>query len=157
MGKVIARHTSTDEPVIDEFTIVGERDGQAEEHTFTVSPNVSIGNILGLIKNAGEIASVPYIEKVIRRSCLDGDGVPARWKPVIREGHFTAPNGDHTPVADLDKFTAVEAGSSRRRWVHLIENDDDIDIQAEQFAEAFEFLLSLVAERPTQRSSSSRR
>jgi len=69
------------------------------------------------------------------------------------ERMFVGPDGEPYPYELLDKFTAFEAGSSRRRWRQLLDNDDDLVIEAEVLSALFEHLAALAANRPTRRPS----
>lgn len=66
---------------------------------------------------------------------------------------FAGPDGQPHPWGDLDKFTAFAAGSSRRRWTALMEDDDDIYVDPDVLAGVFKHVVSLAAGRPTQRPS----
>jgi hypothetical protein len=68
----------------------------------------------------------------------------------VAGGKFTAPDGSEALAADLPKYTAHEAGSSRRRWIELIESDDAV-IDFEQIMQVFEWLAEEAADRPTER------
>lgn len=128
-------------PVV-EFSIDFIRDGVAELHEFSARPRTSYGDVLGLVKNQDDDngKALPHLDAMIRRCLLNDDGVPQKWKPVIEDGHFTAPNGDRTLIAELPKFVTFEAGSSRRRWVQLIEHDGEVEVELDQIAGVFEYL-----------------
>jgi hypothetical protein len=93
------------------------------------------------------------VDRLIGRSLDNTDGTPEKWKPTVVDRHFTAPNGDHTPAELLAGFESFDAGSSRRRWVHLMEVDDDITVEPDQIVELMADLLEAAANRPTTRSS----
>lgn len=137
-------------PVVD-FSIAFVRDGTEENHEFAARPRASYGDVLGLIKHQDDESgrALPYLDRMIRRALLNDDGTPEKWRPEIHEGHFTDPEGSHLPVAELPKYLTFEAGSSRRRWVHLMEYDDDVEVELDQITAVFEYLTSAAAERPT--------
>jgi hypothetical protein len=66
---------------------------------------------------------------------------------------FRGPDGELYQFEHAEKFEAFEAGSSRRRWHQLMEIDDDIEVEAPDLMELFEWLVGLAAGRPTQPSS----
>lgn len=66
---------------------------------------------------------------------------------------FRGPDGELHTFDQVEKFTAFEAGSSRRRWTHLMEVDDDVEVDAQDLMELFEWLVGLAAGRPTRPSS----
>lgn len=139
----------------DEFTLVGERDGVEEEHEFNVRLNLQFGDLAALVAKTEDKKkaerSLPVLVRIIRRALLNNDGTPANWEPNIVDGHFTAPNGDHCPIEDLPEFEAFEAGSSRRRWTHLMDIDEDVSFELEQITAVFEWLVERSSgdERPT--------
>ena len=128
-------------------------DDQEVEYHFTAKPDITYGDIVGLKRHEKDPsgAAITYLDRIIRRALRDDDGVPAKWEPQIKGGKFTAPDGTEHPVSDLEKFTSLEAASSRRRWVKLIDSDDAV-IHYEQVIDIFQFLAEQVAERPTLRS-----
>jgi hypothetical protein len=69
------------------------------------------------------------------------------------ERRFTGPDGEPYTWDELDRFTKYEAGSSRRRWSELMDNEDDLVVDAEVISGVFEHLVGLAAARPTRRPS----
>jgi hypothetical protein len=61
--------------------------------------------------------------------------------------------GQLVPMSRADEFTAVEVGSSRRRWDVLVSDESDVTIKEKDLIDLFEFLSSVAADRPTQPSS----
>lgn len=141
------------------FIMIFLRDGVEERHEFTARPAMGWQDVRGLVPLLGGTDTglsehaVRVIEKLIRRVLTNGDGTPERWTPTVVDGHFTDPNGDHTPVELLPGYEAFEAGSSRRRWVHLMENDDDITVEPDQIVELLNDLVEAASARPTRRSA----
>jgi hypothetical protein len=72
---------------------------------------------------------------------------------VTTERKFRGPDGELYGFEHAEKFTAFEAGSSRRRWHQLMDVDDDIEVEAADLMELFEWLVGLAAGRPTRPSS----
>lgn len=91
----------------------------------------------------------------------------ARYEPIPaafieREGVpddavFFAPWGDLRgkvlPWARSEEYTTHVAGSSRRRWVDLIDNHEELAIEMEDVMELFQWLIGLATERPTRPSA----
>lgn len=141
-----------------EFTVVFRRYGDPERYTFSARPQLRYKAITGAAKatakgRSADARTLLLFERLIRPSLLDDDGVPAKWEPEIEDGEFVNPDGDLVPRADLDKYTALEAGSSRRRWVALMDTDDELDVSLKQIGAVYEHLIEVAADRPTRRSS----
>lgn len=134
------------------FSVVFDHEGEEIEHHFTARPQITYGDMVGLKKHEQDEqgAVLPYLDRIIRRSLRNDDGTPLKWTPLVKAGHFTSPDGNETPVADLPKYTAHEAGSSRRRWSELIESEEDI-VDFDQVMEVFEYLAEVASDRPTER------
>lgn len=159
-GKVYAPTRSGSEAPVHEFTMIFVRDGVDEHHEFTARPRIGWGDVTGLLPLAGGSGSLSahtlaVINNLIRRALVNDDGTPEKWRPNIVDGHFAAPNGDHTPEAELPVFEAFGAGSSRRRWVHLMEHDDDVTLEPEQIMALVGDLMEVAGERPTKSSAPS--
>jgi hypothetical protein len=76
------------------------------------------------------------------------DGTEAPADAVFRVP-VGAEAGKWLPLAHSEEFTTHVAGSSRRRWVDLIDNNDDVAIELDDLKELFQWLITLAAERPT--------
>jgi hypothetical protein len=56
-------------------------------------------------------------------------------------------DGNTYPVSELNTFTAFDAGSSRRRWVALMDDDDEtLSVEVGQVLEVFEYITEQAAE-----------
>lgn len=139
-------------PVVD-FSVDFDVDGEATEHAFVARPAITYGDMVALKKyeNDSQGAVLPFLDRIIRRSLRNDDGVPLKWRPEVKSGEFTTPDGEKKPLADLEKYTAFEAGSSRRRWAELIESDDAV-VDFETVMSLFEYLAEAASDRPTERS-----
>jgi hypothetical protein len=137
-------------PIV-EFSVAFVRDGVEEIHEFQARPRTTYGDMLGLVKHQDDEKgrALLYLDRMISRMLLDSDGTPAKFKPNLHDGHFSDPDGNHTPEDDLPKFLAFEAGSSRRRWIHLMQFDDEVEVDFSQINDVFEHLTSEAAARPT--------
>jgi hypothetical protein len=134
------------------FSVDFSRDGKEEEHFFVARPQLAYGDMVGLKRHEqdedGKV--LPVLDRIIRRAMRNDDGTPVNWKPVVQDGEFTAPDGKLVPANDLPKYTAHEAGSSRKRWIELIESDDAV-VEFEQVMALFEHLCAVSSDRPTER------
>lgn len=139
-----------------EFTVTFDRDGDAEEHTFAARPKFSYKRMreAATAQAKGGAAALLRFEKMIRPSLCDDDGVPSKWVPEVNAGKFVDPDGVERDVADLSALLAPEAGSSRRRWAHLMDDDDEVEIEIDDIVKAYEVLVGAATERPTQKSRS---
>lgn len=139
------------------------RDGVEERHEFAAVPTLGWQDVRGLMPLIGgkldneELSehAIRVVDRLIRRALRNDDGTPEKWRPNTVGGYFTDPQGDHTPEELLPAYEAFESGSSRRRWTHLMENDDDVTVEAEQIMDLMADLMETTAERPTQRSARS--
>ena len=148
-----------------EFEVVFLRDDVQEIHEFTARPNYGWKEIRGAVglmglvdgkTDHGEVGhAIRYLDGTIRRAMVNDDGTPEKWTPTIVDGHFTDPSGDHVPVELLSLVEAFDAGSSRRRWMHLMNHDDDVSIERDQLIELVNKLMGVAADRPTERSEAS--
>ncbi len=146
-----------DAPPPVEFTVEFERDGEPEPHTFRARPRFTFKRMNEAAKASrdGGLNAVLRFEKMIRPSLVDTDGTPARWTPVIEDGEFEDWNGDVHDMEDLPALLAADAGSSKRRWQHLMDDDDDLEITIEEIVKVYELLIGAATDRPTRRSKSS--
>lgn len=146
-----------DAPPPTEFTVEFERDGDPEPHTFQARPRFTFKRMNEAAKASrdGGAAAVLRFEKMIRPSLLDNDGTPAKWTPVVEDGEFEDPSGEMRDIADLPGFLEADAGSSKRRWAHLMDDDDDLEISIEEIVKVYELLVTAATDRPTRRSKSS--
>jgi len=168
-----AKRDVADAPVVS-FSIDFARNSVRELHEFKAIPRTSYGDMIGIVKNQNDDPgkALAYLDRMIRRLLVDTDGVPELWAPTIqeeqikvdskkqttaptelvRERYFLDPDGNRQPESALPKFEAFEAGSSRRRWAHLLWVDDDVEIELSQVTDLFEWLASEAAGRPTRPS-----
>jgi len=139
-----------------EFSVGFVRNGVEEIHEFAARPRFTYGDTVGIVKNQDGALALPFLDRMIRRCLADDDGTSLRWEPYVRDGQLEAPDGKLVDPADAATYTAFEAGSSRRRWAHLMEADDDVEADLEQIVGVFEYLAGEAAGgRPTSRSSRS--
>lgn len=147
-----------DLPGLIEHTVPFERDGEREDHTFNARPRMSYKRMADIVKarRSGDgVDRLAVFERMIRPALVDTDGVPAKWAAEVEDGYFTDPDGKERPVADLPDLVAFEAGSSRRRWIHLLDLDDEVEVELDDITSFYEALVEAASDRPTQRPSRS--
>lgn len=145
-----------DMPGFVEHTVPFFRDDVREDHTFRALPRMSYKRMADIVKarRSGDgVDALAVFERMIRPSLLDNDGVPAKWQPTVEDGVFVDPYGNERPAADLPELLAFEAGSSRRRWIHLLDVDDEVEVELDDITELYEKLIEAASDRPTQRPS----
>ncbi len=145
-----------DEPGLIEVTVTFDRDGVDEVHTFQARPRLGYKQMRdsGEARRKGGEHLLRMLERMIRPALLDNDGTPAKWEPEIEDGQFADPvTGELRPVKDLPEVTAWEAGSSRARWLYLMDDDDDLQVDVDQIVGVYEQLVEAASDRPTQRRS----
>lgn len=156
-----------EDPPVHEFAMIFKRDGVRERHEFLAEPRMDWQNLRGLMylmdSRRGEgidPKALAQIDRLIRRSLVNHDGTPERWKANIvsedsGEPWFTDPNGDHTPAEMLPVYEAFEQGSSRRRWMHLMDNDDEVTVESEQILSLMKDLMEASGKDRTKNSAAS--
>lgn len=156
------------EPALYEIAVIFKRDKVRERHEFLAEPRLDWQNLRGLMylmdsrrgSDGIDPKALAQIDRLIRRSLVNTDGTPERWRPNIvsepgEEPWFTDPQGDHTPVELLPAYEAFEAGSSRRRWVHLMEYDDEVTVEASQIIKLMHYLMEQSGKDPGKKSAAS--
>jgi hypothetical protein len=71
---------------------------------------------------------------------------------VVFRAPYGLEKGNLLPMARSGEFLAPEAGSSRRRWDALLE-DDDVTLEAGDLMAVFEWAVGVASGRPTEMSS----
>lgn len=141
----------------------GEAEPVAEVHEFTALPRIDAGQLIRLLSGVDRAEDNPggmlsALSESVRKVLSDKDGTPQHWTPVAlpREGDtplsFRGPDGQVYPFTDqaaIDKFTAFEAGSSRRRWAHLLFDDEQVAVDLEDLVEVAQDMISEGTGRPT--------
>ncbi len=146
-----------DAPPPVEFTVEFTRDDEPETHTFRARPRFTYKRMNEAAKasSLGGAAAVLRFEKMIRPSLLDTDGTPAKWVPIVKDGEFEDPTGEMRDVADIASYLEANAGSSKRRWAHLMDDDDELEVTIEEIVKVYELMVTAATDRPTRRSKSS--
>lgn len=114
-------------------------------------------------KDAGKAAEAYY--RTIAKMIDNTDGIPANWDPVPlpqEEGDerpqvFRVPwgvdKGSLVPMENADAYVDGEVHSSRRRWLELMERDDDAIVEFSDLSELFEWLVAQSTEKASAASS----
>lgn len=150
-------------PVLEPFDFTILRDDEPETHSFQARKVSDMATLMMTLTNTDRHPerAMGGLMLMIAKMLYNKDGVPARWEPEtlpapegepdaelkMRDpltGELIAANPDN--VARLTKF---EAGSSRRRWLYLMEQDDEAVVQQDDLMELFRWLVGLAANRPT--------
>ena len=132
---------------------------QPEVHEFVARPRTDAGD-LAAMSAAGSEGTVlmRVMVNMIKKIVVNDDGVPEQWtpEPVKKPANakasyvekFRGPDGQLYPMEDADRFTAVTAGSSRRRLMHLL-LEDDATVEVADLAEIMQDMMAVAAGRPT--------
>lgn len=160
-GKRYGKPQSTRLPESWPFELYVSLDDEDEVHAFTAVRQVD--KLLGarFTGYTPEQAhkQVDLLVRLIHKTLDDKDGTPASWAAVeLPRPHdipdedfrpkFRGPDGELYEMEHVGKFAAFEAGSSRRRFIALC-NDQDRTVQAEDLAEITRDLIAVSAGRPT--------
>lgn len=150
-----------------EFTVL--RDEEPETHLFKAVARTDAGALawtLGHTDKHPERALTGMI-RMISKMLDNKDGIAAQWKfeplpaptPTDQAGDgtyaeeserkFRGPDGKLYALDQAEQFEDPKLGSSRRRFLELMENDDDVIVDAADLGALFEYLVGLAAGRPT--------
>jgi hypothetical protein len=144
------------------FELWGVRDDEEDSHLFTAiwKPDTML---MARMMMAGDDLSADELAKLLRmvgKTLDNADGVKESWafaelpKPKTAKANyepkFRGPDGKLYSVAgpEREKFEDFAAGSSRRRWMTLV-YDDEFQVDAEILAEVAKDLLEVATARPT--------
>lgn len=147
-----------------DFTVL--RDDEPETHEFQARKVTDIASLMVTLTASDKHPerAMGGLMRLIAKMLYNKDGVPAGWEPNPLE----APEGadddagmqpkfrdpltgeliDYSPE-NIARFTAFQAGSSRRRWRYLMEEDDEVIVQQDDLMNLFRWLVGLAAGRPT--------
>jgi len=116
-------------------------------------------------KNEDDGSALPMMIQFVSRYMDNKDGTPAEWKltglpnGMDEQGkakppeEFYGPDGARYPISEARRFEAVAAGSSRRRWLHLLRDDDTAEVQQQTMIDLINYIVELAGGRPTPASS----
>lgn len=144
------------------FTFGVLRGDEIDTHSFTaLLSKIDAGGLITALQaieqDDGPKAARAYY-RTIARVIDNRDGIPAGWKPEplqqpAGEGvidnrppsfrvPFGAQKGEIRPMSEADEYLKSEVHSSRRRWLYLMEDDDDALVDFNDLNELFEWIIS---------------
>jgi hypothetical protein len=143
-----------------EFELEGLRYDDPEVHSFTAvrkADTLLAGKFMNLSDDqAGRLLRLCTL--LVGKTLDNKDGVPVQWAPDPLpkpkdagddwEPKFRGPDGKLHPMHQAEKYTAFAAGSSRRRWAALVE-DEEFTAEMETLAEIVKDLISRSTGTPT--------
>jgi hypothetical protein len=150
-------------PVLEPFDFTILRDDEPETHSFQARKVSDMATLMVTLTNTEKHPerAMGGLMLMIAKMLYNKDGVPARWTPDVLPPPEDDPDaepkmrdpltGDLIPASpeNIDRFTKFDAGSSRRRWLYLMQEDDEAVVQQDDLMELFRWLVALAANRPT--------
>lgn len=151
------------------FTFAYLRDDEVEEQEFRViqkSPDMGTLNRLAGLADQDEatmMSKLPVITRALAKMLDNSDGVKAGWKPTplpakdddeeSQAPRFRGPDGEIYEWEYAESFLAVDQGSSRRRFLHLMLEDDEAEVDSSDINQLTKFVMETASGRPTPASS----
>jgi hypothetical protein len=162
-----------------QFALVVLRDEVPETHEFTAVPRVGAGDILRmlLLDEDKPEAQLEGLSKTISKSISDKDGeVNSKWKPeelkrpeaaptnawesahgVVRdepglERSYRGPDGQIYPFSNqaaMDRWMDKSRWTSRRRWLHILLEDQDVFVRLSTLVEISKDFIAASTGHPT--------
>lgn len=148
-------------------------DGSTRVHSFRLIPIIPAGHVTAIMDALDDEAEKTFglIARLLTRVLDNADGVPAKWElnefadpdegddgydPDDVQLYFVGPDNEPHPVDEAAKYTAFDAGSSRRRWAALMDpaNEDDA-VHIQDMVDIAKWVVGLSIDRPTQARASS--
>lgn len=142
---------------------------EPEVHEFTARPVSDAGDLVSMAvaQNSGDGAKVAaVIARMIKKVVVNGDGTPSQWSaeevnplnpetatPAEFEAHvaeYYGPDGQRYRMdgEERAKFEDIANGSSRRRLLHLL-YEDEATVKMTDVAEIMKDMMGKAADRPT--------
>lgn len=149
--------TSTAPVPREPFTLTVMRDDEPEDHQFNARAMTDVTGLATVLTLGDKHAekAIGGVMRIIAKMLDNKDGVSASWRPeVLPEPddapedftpQFRNPSGeleDFTPE-NTARYTRFEAGSSKRRWLYLVEEDDEATVDEGQLMRLFGWLMGL--------------
>lgn len=139
------------------FTFGFHRNGEVATEQFTaLIGKVDAGGLMSALRSVEErddVGAATALYRVISRVLDNSDGIPSRWEPeAVRQEEgdnrppvFRSPygvtKGDLIPMSEAGEYLNSEVHSSRRRWLHLMERDEDAIVDFEDINKIFEWII----------------
>lgn len=148
----------------DEFTLkYQDVDENEKQETFKVVPRASAGDIAGIMHAAQHAPqkAIGGLITLLTKVMDNKDGlVGAKWEPTPlerkdgddREPSFRGPDGEIYALDDetaLAEFDDPSNWTSRRRWVKLIDENDEAVVEMDDLQDITEWVIGLATDRPT--------
>ncbi len=145
-----------------QFNYLRGEDLETQTFQFLSKPmDMSSANRLMLGLTVNQEQALPEIIGLIAKYMDNKDGTPQDWAPVALPPkkddpdveRFRGPDGKIHSMDKAGDFLALERGSSRKRWLHLMHDDDYASVDVESIKKLTEFIVEIAAMRPTRASS----
>lgn len=151
-------------------------DGGSRTHRFNLVPIIPAGHVTGLMDALDDESEKTFglIARLLTRVLDNTDGVSASWTYTEfqdpapgdvgydqdgPEVFFVGPDNEVHSAEDAtarDKFQSFDAGSSRRRWAHLMDPENlDEAVDLADMVDIAKWVVGLSVDRPTQARASS--
>lgn len=165
-GKRYGKPQSTRLPEPYPFELMASLDDEDEVHAFTAVRQVDqlLATRFSSFSEEEPHKIVDLLVRLIAKTLDDKDGTPATWSAVqlLRPSEqeepwvpkFRGPDGALYEMDHVVKFAAFEAGSSRRRFLAIV-GDQERTVQAEDLKAVVQDLIAVSTGRPTVASSPS--
>lgn len=163
MTTTVPRFGPTETPTFDrvpfEFAYLRDETLETQRFRLIVKPmDMSAANMILRKADGGDDSKIiPSLLNLIAKYMDDKDGTGARWQPVelpAKKGEeppvkrFRGPDGKLHEWAKADTFLQPEKGSSRRRWIALMD-DDDTSVDENSLVKLLEFVMEIAGKGPT--------
>lgn len=133
------------------------RDEKREVQRFNLLDKpISIGTVNQAVKatraNTDDAEGLAVMIDIIAGYMDNRDGTGVHWKPIelpAKKGEdppvkrFRGPDGRLHAWDKADGFLAVDKGSSRRRWLHLMNEDNGAEVDQEALVKLLEYLMEI--------------
>lgn len=173
----IKRFGGRERPQAQEFELETFTEDGTNTHRFRLIPIIPAGHVTAIMDALDHEAEKTFglIAKLMARVLDNRDGVSAAWEGVEfadpAEGDdsydpddirmfFTGPDNEVYAADDgyRAEFEAFDAGSSRRRWLSLMDPDNQTDaVHLGDMVDIAKWVVGLAVDRPTEARASSTR
>lgn len=109
--------------------------------------------LLNRANSGGDAEAFAGMITLLAKYMDDKDGTGSRWQPVELEPkktdgpdapkRFRGPDGKIHAWDKADEFLKIQNGSSRRRWLHLMNEDDDTTVDLDTIQRLMEFAMEI--------------
>jgi len=131
-------------------------DGTPQVHAFQLVPVVPAGHVTALMDALDDEPEKSFglMAKLMARLLDNTDGVPAKWTftPSDDGATFIGPDNESHAVDAVERayFENIDNGSSRRRWLWLMNPDnEDEAVHLSDMVDIAKWVVSEAIDRPT--------